>query len=96
MRNPRQNRYWWHFRLAHVGYFSRSSPRKAIERAELTVVKRFSAKWCFRVGYLAERLESYLPGSELNRLCSKMAVLRWLYDRVILLNLHDSIVLVLK
>jgi len=48
------------------------------------------------VSYLAERLESYLPVSAVNRLCSKMAALRWFYDRVIPLNLHDSIVLVLK
>jgi 2-polyprenyl-3-methyl-5-hydroxy-6-metoxy-1,4-benzoquinol methylase len=87
---------WWHFRLAHVGYFSHSSLLTAIERAGLTVVEHFSAKWFFRVSYLAERLESYLPVSEFNRLCSKMAALRWLYDRVIPLNLHDSIVLVLK
>jgi 2-polyprenyl-3-methyl-5-hydroxy-6-metoxy-1,4-benzoquinol methylase len=87
---------WWHFRLAHVGYFSNPSLLKAVERAGLTVVQHFSAKWFFRVSYLAERLESYLPVSEFNRLCSRMAVLRWLYDRVMPLNLHDSIVLVLK
>jgi len=87
---------WWHFRLAHVGYFSHSSLLKAVERGGLTVVKHFSAKWFFRVSYLAERLESYLPVSEFNRLCSRMAVLRWLYNRVIPLNLRDSIVLVLK
>jgi 2-polyprenyl-3-methyl-5-hydroxy-6-metoxy-1,4-benzoquinol methylase len=87
---------WWHFRLAHVGYFSHSSLLKAIERAGLTVVEHFSAKWFFRVSYLAERLECYLPVSKFNRFCSKVAALRWLYDRVIPLNLHDSIVLVLK
>ena len=87
---------WWHFRLAHVGYFSHFSLRKLSERAGLTVVKHFSAKWFFRVSYLAARLECYLPVSEFNRFCSKMAALRWLYDRVIPLNLHDSIVLVLK
>ena len=87
---------WWHFRLAHVGYFSHSSLLQAVERAGLTVVKHFSAKWFFRVSYLAERLESYLPVSGFNRLCARMAVLRWLYNRVIPLNPHDSIVLVLK
>jgi 2-polyprenyl-3-methyl-5-hydroxy-6-metoxy-1,4-benzoquinol methylase len=87
---------WWHFRLAHVGYFSHSSLLEAIERAGLTVVEHLSAKWFFRVSYLARRLESYLPVSGFNRLCSKMPALRWLYDRVIPLNLHDSIVLVVK
>jgi 2-polyprenyl-3-methyl-5-hydroxy-6-metoxy-1,4-benzoquinol methylase len=87
---------WWHFRLAHVGYFSHSSLLEAIERAGLTVVERFSAKWFFRVSYLARRLESYLPVSKFNRLSSRVAALRWLYNRVIPLNLHDSIVLVVK
>jgi 2-polyprenyl-3-methyl-5-hydroxy-6-metoxy-1,4-benzoquinol methylase len=87
---------WWHFRLAHVGYFSYSSLLKAIERAGLTVVEHFSAKWFFRVSYLAERLESYLPLREFNRFCSKVAALRWLYNRVVPLDLHDSIGLVLK
>jgi 2-polyprenyl-3-methyl-5-hydroxy-6-metoxy-1,4-benzoquinol methylase len=87
---------WWHFRLAHVGYFSHASLVKAIERAGLTTVEHFSAKWFFRVSYLAERLESYLPVREFNRLCAKTAALRWLYNRVIPLNLHDSIVMVLK
>jgi 2-polyprenyl-3-methyl-5-hydroxy-6-metoxy-1,4-benzoquinol methylase len=87
---------WWHFRLAHVGYFSHSSVLKAIERSGLRAVEHFSAKWFFRVSYLAERLESYLPVHEFNRFCSKVAPLRWLYNRVIPLDLHDSIVLVLK
>jgi 2-polyprenyl-3-methyl-5-hydroxy-6-metoxy-1,4-benzoquinol methylase len=87
---------WWHFRLAHVGYFSDSSLLKALERAGLTVVERFSAKWFFQVSYVAQRLESYLPVAHLNRLCSKIAALRWIYDRVIPLNLYDSIVLVVK
>ena len=52
---------WWHFRLAHVGYFSHSSLLKAVERAGLTVVKHFSAKWFFRVSYLAERISILKP-----------------------------------
>jgi 2-polyprenyl-3-methyl-5-hydroxy-6-metoxy-1,4-benzoquinol methylase len=87
---------WWHFRLAHVGYFSYSSLLNAIERSGLRAVEHFSAKWFFRVSYLAERLESYLPVHEFNRFCSKVAALRWLYNRVIPLDLHDSIGLVLK
>jgi 2-polyprenyl-3-methyl-5-hydroxy-6-metoxy-1,4-benzoquinol methylase len=88
--------HWWHCRLAHVGYFSRSSLLKAIDRVGLTVAEQFSAKWFFPVGYLMKRLESYLPLINVNRVSSKMATGRWLYDRVIPLNLHDSIGLVLK
>ena len=87
---------WWHLRLAHVGYFSHPSLANAAAQAELTAVEQFSAKWFFRVSYLAERLESYLPVSGLNRISSKLRPLQWIYDRVIPLNLHDSLVLVLK
>jgi len=64
---------WWHFRLAHVGYFNRSSLAKAAEQAGLTVAGQFSAKWFFRVSYLAERLESYLPFGRINRLAPRLA-----------------------
>jgi 2-polyprenyl-3-methyl-5-hydroxy-6-metoxy-1,4-benzoquinol methylase len=87
---------WWHFRLAHVGYFSQASLLKAAERAGLTVAEHFSAKWFFQVSYLMKRLEFYLPLSEFNRFVQRWQSFRWLYDRVIPINLHDSLVLVLK
>lgn len=87
---------WWHLRIAHVGYFNESSLSKAAEQVGLEIVEQFSAKWFFRIGYLAERLESYLPVRPINRLCSKSRTLRSLYDCVIPLNLHDSIVLILR
>lgn len=86
---------WWHFRLAHVGYFSKRSLAAITRSAGLTVLKRFRAKWFFRVYYLAERLSRYFPVSGLNRLAVQFRPLQWLYQRVIPVNLHDSTVLVL-
>jgi len=86
---------WWHFRPAHVGYFSRRSLATITRRAGLTVSKHFRAKWFFRVYYIAERLTQYLPLTGLNRIAARFAPTRWLYKRVLTVNLHDSLVLIL-
>jgi 2-polyprenyl-3-methyl-5-hydroxy-6-metoxy-1,4-benzoquinol methylase len=87
---------WWHFRLAHVGYFNPHSLRIAAEAAGLSTVRRFRAEWFLPVRYVAERVAQYLPIEWINRLASRVQPLRWLYDRVIPLNLHDSFVVFLR
>ena len=87
---------WWHFRLAHVGYFDRRSLGRAIEAAGLSTIRQFRAKWFFRIRYLAERLGVYLPIGWVNRLALRVQPLCWLYDRVVPLNLHDSFVVFLQ
>jgi SAM-dependent methyltransferase len=83
-------RKWWHFRLAHVGYFSRKNLTVAADLAALRPVKWFRACWFFPVGYVAERLSQYLPISWFNRLMGKMPLTRWIYKRRVRLNLFDS------
>lgn len=87
---------WWHFRLAHVGYFSRRSLAAACERAGLAIVGRCRAKWFFRVGYLAKRLAEYVPSPHISRLAEHFAPLRALYRQVIPLNPHDSFAVFLR
>jgi 2-polyprenyl-3-methyl-5-hydroxy-6-metoxy-1,4-benzoquinol methylase len=89
-------RRWWHFRLAHVGYFDQRSLEKASQAVGLTVVHQCRAKWFFPVRYLADRVAVYLPIGWLNRLALRVQPLRWLYDRVVPLNLHDSFVMFLQ
>lgn len=80
-------RRWWHFRLAHVGYFNDRSIRRAFRSAGLSVVARRRAKWYFKVGYLAERLGVYIsPLRGLNRRMAETSLFR----RVVPLNLFDS------
>jgi 2-polyprenyl-3-methyl-5-hydroxy-6-metoxy-1,4-benzoquinol methylase len=81
---------WWHFRLAHVGYFDRSTLTRALENAQLTPVRWWRAKWFFRVEYLAERLGVYLPIQWFNRIAGRSRVLRAAYQFVVPVNLHDS------
>jgi 2-polyprenyl-3-methyl-5-hydroxy-6-metoxy-1,4-benzoquinol methylase len=88
---------WWHFRLAHVGYFSGRSLAKAARSAGLVVERQGRAKWYFRIDYLAERLAVYLPLlAAINRAARRLAPLRWLYDRVVTIDLHDSLFVVFR
>jgi 2-polyprenyl-3-methyl-5-hydroxy-6-metoxy-1,4-benzoquinol methylase len=87
---------WWHFRLAHVGYFDARSLADACARAGLTVGERFRAKWFFRVSYLAERTLRYLPLGALERLLHSTLLGRRLGAAVVPLNLFDSWVFVCK
>jgi 2-polyprenyl-3-methyl-5-hydroxy-6-metoxy-1,4-benzoquinol methylase len=65
-------RWWWHHRVAHVGYFNRASMRRALEEARLTLEADTHATWRFPATYLVERLVQYLPmfpiGTVLRRL----------------------------
>ena len=87
---------WWHLRLAHVGYFGSRSFHEAARRANLQVVKELRAKWFFPIGYLATRVEQYLPVGWFNRIAKRAPGLSWIYKREIPLNLHDSTVFVLE
>jgi SAM-dependent methyltransferase len=87
---------WWHYRLAHIGYFSRGSLAIAASRANLTVLDTFSVRWFFRLRYLAERAGRYLPVGSVNRAADRLGPLRRLYERTIGLDLHDSIGVVLR
>jgi SAM-dependent methyltransferase len=86
---------WWHFRVAHVGYFSASSLAAAARAAGLHPVRALRAKWFFRVHYLAERVSRYLPVGWINRRASRPGLLHRVYQRVIPVNLHDSSVIIL-
>ncbi len=86
---------WWHYRLAHVGYFDRGSFARAAQAAGLTPRRWLRAKWFFQVRYLADRTSRYLPTAWFNRLAERTAPLRWCYDRVVPLNLFDSYVVFL-
>jgi 2-polyprenyl-3-methyl-5-hydroxy-6-metoxy-1,4-benzoquinol methylase len=81
---------WWHFRLAHVGYFNNRSMREAARKTGLAVQSIRRVQWFFPIHYLAERVAQYLPIRPINRIASNFGPLRRLYDCVIPLNLHDS------
>ncbi|MFT7580064.1 MAG: SAM-dependent methyltransferase, partial [Myxococcota bacterium] len=85
---------WWHFRLAHVGYFSRRSFLVAAARADLRVTLSKRAQWFFPVDYLVDRVAQYLPVSSLvaaaRRLPAVGRLVQAAEKRVIPLDLKDS------
>jgi SAM-dependent methyltransferase len=83
-------RRWWHFRVAHVGYFHRASLTRGMRRAGLEPVHWFRAKWFFPAKYLAERVAKYLPLRGFNQWAQRQPALSTLYERVVPLNLRDS------
>ena len=75
---------WWHFRIAHIGYFDKRTLLMALGQAGLRPVSIARAGWYFSGDYLWVRMHRYLP-----------AFLRWqppafVSKLVIPLNLRDS------
>lgn len=76
---------WWHFRIAHIGYFNKSTLNLMTKTAGLETLKVSRPKWYFRLEYLFERLTNYLP----RFLHFKLP--KFLRSVVIPLNLRDSL-----
>jgi hypothetical protein len=84
---------WWHLRLAHVGYFDRATLTDALTRAGLVPVRWWRPGWVFEVGYLAERLSTYMPPVE--RLVDRAGDAPVLH-RTIPLNPRDSLAVIAR
>ena len=54
-------KHWWHYRVAHVGYYNRETLQRIMERAGFVPIKWKYAKWYFSSRYIMERLTKYLP-----------------------------------
>jgi len=80
---------WWHYRVAHICYFTQLTIREGLRRAGLIPVHTFRPSWYFSLAYLIERLAVY--GAPLRRLR-----LRKTEQIVIPLNLFDSIAVVFR
>ncbi len=74
-------RSWWHFRPAHLGYFTRRSLDAVLARTGFTVVRRKGYAWHFSAHYLASRKPAFRflvrspgPASFLKRIPIKLAL----------------------
>jgi SAM-dependent methyltransferase len=54
-------RRWWHFRIAHVGYFNPSNLDRAFLTHGFVPADFYRPAWHFPVQYLFERTKRYLP-----------------------------------
>jgi len=82
-------RRWWHYRMAHIGYFDRDTLVAALKRAGLEPIVVFRPSWYFTVDYLTDRLAEYLPALRRMRIAP-------LEKTVVPLNLFDSLGIVFR
>ena len=75
---------WWHYRLAHIGYFNRATLQRACTAAGLEPISWQRPTWYFPLDYLTARLGHYVPG------VARLANARWLKRVQVPLNLLDS------
>lgn len=81
---------WWHYRVAHVGYFDRSTLRRALQASGLEVIRSGRPGWYFSADYLTERVMTYLPRG------LRFAPPAWFKRVTIPLNLCDSMYVICR
>ncbi len=52
---------WWHFRIAHIGYFNQNNLNIAATKAGFKLVYSSRPSWYFTADYLFERVMTYVP-----------------------------------
>ena len=52
---------WWHFRIAHVGYYNKRTLEALLRQANLRLIRYLTPVWFFSAGYALERLGQYVP-----------------------------------
>jgi SAM-dependent methyltransferase len=83
-------RRWWHFRVAHIGYFSHITIKRALAEAGLEVIKISSPAWYFTYDYACERAMVYFPQFLRFKLPS------FLRERTIRVNFFDSMQVIFR
>ena len=67
---------WWHFRPAHIGYFSRQTMRAALAAVGFRLEMIVPYTWWFPLGYVMKRLEAYVPIGIVNRVLASRSIWR--------------------
>jgi SAM-dependent methyltransferase len=75
---------WWHFRIAHIGYFNKATLFFALDQAGLRPMQLRRPRWYLPLGYLWERTHRYLPPM------LRFSAPRALAHTAIPVNLRDS------
>jgi SAM-dependent methyltransferase len=83
-------RRWWHYRIAHIGYFNRQTLTLAFRESGFEPVKFLRPSWYFPASYLLERTFRYLPRAL--RFTPPARLDRW----VVPLNLWDSLLVIAR
>lgn len=81
---------WWHYRIAHIGYFNRETIALALSKTGFEPIAIYRPSWYFPLDYLLRRLLAYasvtVPASV--AACARPITIP--------LNLHDSLLVVFR
>ena len=81
---------WWHYRVAHVGYFSKKTIKLALEESGFQLLSIKNTRWFFSLDYLVKRISTYLPKF------LRISKAPFIGKKLIKLNLGDSIIVIFK
>lgn len=81
---------WWHFRVAHIGYFNKKTLARIAQDTGFEQVKAIRPSWYFRIEYLVERAYQYLPK------ILRIPLPRFFKKIVVPVNLRDSLLVIYK
>lgn len=74
---------WWHFRPAHLGYFTRKSLAELLERAGFKIIKNRNYAWTFSAHYILSRIKGLnfiLKNRQIASFCRKISLKLFLGD----------------
>ena len=83
-------RKWWHYRVAHIGYFNLENLKAACEKSGLEVISHTRPGWFFTMDYLWVRVMQYFPRW---MRCKPMS---WMRRKTVSINLRDSLLVMVK
>ena len=89
-------RRWWHYRIAHVGYYSRRSMQYALNKCGYEIIATHYGGWRFPLHYIATRANKYIRVRFLEKIIKFMRRYRTLSGLVLPLNLGDSLIYIVK
>jgi SAM-dependent methyltransferase len=81
---------WWHYRMAHIGYFNRKNLCHALDKAGLEPLSITRPRWYFECAYLWERATTYLPAP------LRIPLPKPLATRLVPANFFDSLAVVFR
>jgi SAM-dependent methyltransferase len=81
---------WWHYRFAHIGYFSRNNLIRLLKDAGFDIISISRPSWYFTMHYLGTRFLSFLPRF------MQFSLPKFLDKITIPVNLRDSFLVISK
>lgn len=81
---------WWHYRIAHIGYFNRTNLALLLKKQGFEIVSMTRPSWYFTLKYLGIRFLSFFPKF------LRIPLPDFLDKIIVPVNLRDSILIVCK